>query len=107
VLDEQHLCQVLVNLITNSIKFSEEGFITIEVNYTDNELQFIVSDTGIGIPEDELATIMKPFGRAKHTRHIEGAGIGLSLSNTLVKLMGGELSIQSKLGEGTAVTYDE
>ncbi len=104
VLDEQHLCQVLVNLITNSIKFSQEGFITIEVNYKDNELQFIVSDTGIGIPEDELSTIMQPFGRAKHTRHIEGAGIGLSLSNTLVKLMGGDLSIQSKLGEGTAVT---
>ncbi len=104
VLDEQHLCQVLVNLVTNSIKFSQEGFVTIEVTYADNELQFIVSDTGIGIPEDELVTIMQPFGRAKHTRHIEGAGIGLSLSNTLVTLMGGELSIQSKLGEGTAVT---
>lgn len=104
VLDEQHLCQVLVNLVTNSIKFSQEGFITIEVTYTDNELEFVVSDTGIGIPDDELATIMQPFGRAKHTRHIEGAGIGLSLSNTLVTLMGGQLSIQSKLGEGTAVT---
>lgn len=106
VLDEQHLCQVLVNLVTNSIKFSQEGFIVIEVNYADNELQFVVSDTGIGIPEDELATIMQPYGRAKHTQHIEGAGIGLSLSNTLVTLMGGELTIQSKLGEGTAVTVN-
>jgi len=104
LLDQQHLSQVLVNLLSNSIKFSETGFVTLEVSYADELLQFIVTDTGIGIPEDELLNIMQPFGRAKHTQHIEGAGIGLSLSSKLVKLMGGHLNMQSELGEGTMVT---
>ena len=103
-IDKQHLSQVLVNLISNSIKFSESGVITLEVDHSNDMLQFVVTDTGIGIPRDELDNIMKPFGRAKHTQHIEGAGIGLSLSNKLVEMMGGSLNIQSKLGEGTTVT---
>jgi len=104
MLGKQHLCQVLVNLVSNSIKYSEAGFITLEVSFSQDELLFVVTDMGIGIPKDELETIMKPFGRAKHTRHIEGAGIGLSLSSKLIKLMDGTLDIQSELGEGTVVT---
>ncbi|PAY01557.1 hybrid sensor histidine kinase/response regulator [Pseudoalteromonas sp. HM-SA03] len=103
-IDKTRLKQILINIIYNAIKFTSSGFVKVEVKLkTDTQLQFIVIDTGIGIPSEKLKRIFKPFEQVQHvtTRSDEGAGLGLAISSALIKLMGGELSVESALGEGS------
>lgn len=107
--DPTFLNQILLNLINNSFKFTEQGFVrctastkTIEGK---NWIEFIVTDTGIGIPEDRLPFIFERFdqaGKAKRTR--EGAGLGLPITKQLVELLGGRIQVQSIMGGGTSFT---
>ena len=113
--DPLRLKQVLSNLVSNAIKFTESGSIDLEVraffqSKNDRLLQFIVSDTGIGIPAEKLKTIFDPFTQADSStsRNYGGIGLGLTLSHKLVQLLGGNLTVQSTVNQGSvfAVTLD-
>jgi signal transduction histidine kinase/ActR/RegA family two-component response regulator len=106
--DVQRLRQVLINLLGNAVKFTPEGTIclTVEVasrNLEEIGLRFCVRDTGVGISKENLAHLFKPFiqADASTTRRYGGSGLGLSICNRLVNLMGGKIEVKSKLGEGS------
>ncbi|MEJ2456005.1 MAG: ATP-binding protein [Candidatus Thiodiazotropha sp.] len=111
--DQVRLKQVLMNLVSNAIKFTEEGFIEIRVNLIENrgtsvDVRFEIIDTGIGIPEDKLPTIFDRFSQVddSHTRKVGGTGLGTAISNDLIKLMGGEILAESTLGKGSRFYFD-
>ncbi len=109
--DENRLTQILFNLVGNAIKFTPRGSVSVEVSklpfYGGGSLRvlFIVSDTGIGIADDILESILEPFTQAESscTRRFQGAGLGLSIVKKLVAIMGGELSIDNSEGSGTTI----
>ncbi|WP_035064541.1 hybrid sensor histidine kinase/response regulator [Nitratidesulfovibrio termitidis] len=109
--DEVHLRQILFNLVGNAMKFTEKGEVRLEVfplppKPTDEVLLlFIVSDTGIGIPDDKLDHIVHPFAQVEesYTRSHQGAGLGLAIVRNLVIAMGGTLQFVSEVGQGTSV----
>lgn len=104
--DQERLQQVFYNLLSNALKFtSEGGHIYLQVNrLSDQELELMLKDTGIGIPEDQLTKIFDRFYQLddSHTRRAEGTGIGLALVKELIRLMGGRIAVKSKPGRGTA-----
>lgn len=110
--DPSRLRQILMNLIGNAIKFTADGYISVEVDgVVDGEtlrLSASVCDTGIGIAEDKLATIFEKFQQAdgSTTRLYGGTGLGLAISRDLVKLMGRTLSVTSTLGTGSRFRMD-
>jgi PAS domain S-box-containing protein len=102
--DSFRLRQVLSNLIDNAIKFTKEGYIEIGLKKTDdNNLMFYVRDTGIGIPEDKIDLIFDRFMQAEEadTRTYGGTGLGLTISQNLVRMLNGEIKVESKSGEGS------
>ncbi len=111
--DPLRLRQVLINLLGNSIKFTQKGYILIEVKLSeviedDYIINFSVQDTGIGIPEDKISTIFEKFTQASAstTREFGGTGLGLAISKDLVRLMGGDISVESTLGVGTKFYFN-
>lgn len=108
VTDERRLKQVLTNLLNNAVKFTPpDGRILLEASMDeDGDLVLRVSDTGIGMNDEELANAAKPFWQAKGglNRSFEGTGLGLALVSELLKLMNGELTLESEPGEGTVAT---
>ena len=105
--DERRLRQVLLNLVSNAVKFTPEGgSVTLRADYTDKKLRFQVIDTGIGIAEKDQERVFRPFERigSVMVRREEGTGLGLPLSKDLVELHGGTIELTSALGEGTTVT---
>lgn len=111
--DSSKVKQILNNLISNAIKFTKEGMITIHVKQILREddkllLNFEVKDTGIGIPEDKLNLIFESFMQAdaSTTRKYGGTGLGLTISQKLAELMGGQISVKSKLNEGSIFTLE-
>jgi len=109
--DETRLRQILFNLVGNAIKFTEQGEVQVEASLLPSSndscarVLVTVSDTGIGIPEEHLKDVFEPFvqAEASYTRRFQGAGLGLSIVRRLAKLMGGDISIDSTVGEGTTV----
>ena len=102
--DKIRLNQIFISLLSNAFKFTEKG--NIEVGYTllaNDTLQFYVSDTGTGIPEDSFDIIFEQFRQVdyEHTREFEGAGLGLALAKGLVELLGGEIRVESTLHKGS------
>ncbi|MBT2971531.1 MAG: response regulator [Candidatus Thiodiazotropha sp. (ex Ctena orbiculata)] len=109
--DELHLRQVLINLVSNAVKFTERGWVEVrlEVDSVTNErVQFriIVNDTGIGISEEAKNYIFDPFRQEDEriTRRFGGTGLGMSIAKQLVELMKGELTVSSELGKGSQFT---
>lgn len=105
--DPRALRQVVINLVSNAIKFTEHGGkVDIVARALGSEIELVVSDTGVGIPESDLAKLGDPFfqGRATYDRMYEGTGLGLSVVMGLVKLHGGTVEIESRLRKGTKVT---
>lgn len=104
--DGGRLQQILVNLIGNAIKFTEEGEIGASFRKTDEGWAMVVRDTGIGIPEERLPDIFEPFRRGSDyaTRRHQGAGLGLSIVKTLVNLMDGRVEVESSMGKGSVFT---
>ena len=106
--DPKAVRQILLNLLSNAVKFTPEGGeVGVTVTLGDRGDAVIrVADTGIGIPADSIERVFHPFERVQRepNRKIEGTGLGLSITRGLVQLHGGEISLQSRVGEGTIVT---
>jgi PAS domain S-box-containing protein len=104
--DPGRLKQILVNLVGNAIKFTEQGIVTIGVKFNPlplPSLYFSIADTGIGIPADRLQSIFDPFTQAdaSTTRRFGGTGLGTTISKQLVQLMGGSIGVKSQEGKGS------
>jgi PAS domain S-box-containing protein len=111
--DPIKLRQIIMNLMGNSVKFVEKGWILLEVSKKDEDnenvyLNFIVEDTGIGIPKENLDKLFNRFVQADSSisRKYGGSGLGLSISKALVELMGGKISVTSEVGKGTKFSFD-
>ncbi len=106
--DQRKLKQILVNLLSNGIKFTEaQGSVTLKIWCTSNSgYIFQVTDTGIGMFQEDIPKALKPFGQidSKLSRKYEGTGLGLPLTKHLVEIHGGSLDLQSERGVGTTVT---
>jgi signal transduction histidine kinase/ActR/RegA family two-component response regulator len=112
IMDESRVQQILINLIGNAIKFTDEGFVSLHVsviNKTDQvqEVKFSVEDTGIGISEESLSQLFKPFTQANTTalRKYGGTGLGLSICKKLVEMMDGNIWAESKEAEGSVFNF--
>jgi PAS domain S-box-containing protein len=105
--DETKLTQVLNNLIGNAIKFTKHGHVYFGYLLKDNELEFFVEDTGIGIPAQMHEEIFKRFRQVETTvtRIYDGSGLGLSISKAYIELLGGRIWLNSKLGEGSTFYF--
>jgi two-component system cell cycle sensor histidine kinase PleC len=106
--DKRAIKQVLLNLLSNAIKFnSSDGYITVETRAADNGVAIWIHDTGIGIQENDIPRVMKPFEKAETAGHQNngGMGLGLPVSIALVELHGGKLVIESEPAIGTSVYF--
>ncbi|WP_339703353.1 response regulator [Algoriphagus aquimarinus] len=102
--DSQRLNQILKNILSNAIKFTEKGSVNIRIDrYTESTVIISITDTGIGIPEDKQMAIFEAFQQADGgtSRKYGGTGLGLSISRELAKLLGAEIKLSSKLNEGS------
>ncbi|MGK7936042.1 MAG: ATP-binding protein [Xenococcaceae cyanobacterium] len=117
--DQKCLRQVLLNLLSNAVKFTETGSVTFRVGYVEDEgdkegtdtairkIRFQVEDTGIGIPPEKLADIFVPFQQAVEGQFAqEGTGLGLTISQNIVRQMGGEIQVESTLGQGSVFWFE-
>ncbi|WP_300378359.1 ATP-binding protein [Henriciella sp.] len=104
--DETRLRQILTNLVGNAAKFTESGRVDVNARIVGDQLEIAVRDTGPGIPADKLDRVFEGFRQADSTitRRYGGSGLGLSISRSLAQLMGGSLTLESTVGEGTTVT---
>jgi len=122
--DEAKLRQVLINLLSNAVKFTEEGGVVLRIancelrneptphpsqegKFEIRNLKFEIEDTGIGIAPDEIETIFDAFKRTQHSETTkEGTGLGLAISRKFVRLMGGDITVKSKVGKGTTFIFE-
>ena len=110
--DPHRLRQVIVNLVGNSLKFTERGEVLVRVENSrwingDAELVFSITDTGIGIPPDRVGSIFQAFNQADYstTRRFGGTGLGLAITQQLVHIMGGEVKVESEEGRGSVFRF--
>ena len=105
--DEYRLKQVLVNLVGNAIKFTKEGYVELGIEANGDFIQFRVSDTGIGIPEEYHDKIFERFRQVEssNSRKYGGNGLGLAISKSLVEMMGGEIWLESDQGKGSTFYF--
>jgi signal transduction histidine kinase/CheY-like chemotaxis protein/ligand-binding sensor domain-containing protein len=110
--DSHRIRQILLNLISNAMKFTHQGeiFVSVDLLKIDEgklDIAFHVKDTGIGIPQDKLSRLFKAFSQvdSSTTRKYGGTGLGLVISERLVQLMGGQISVESQSGVGTTFTF--
>ncbi|MDD6195098.1 MAG: ATP-binding protein [Lachnospiraceae bacterium] len=110
--DDIRIRQVLINLLTNAIKYSDQGTVTLKVSGKVEQdvayLNFSVKDTGRGIRKEHMKRIFSRFDRVdeEHNRHIEGTGLGLSVSAQLLELMGSKMQIESQVGVGSEFSFE-
>jgi len=101
--DEKRLRQILINLLGNAVKFTQQGGVTFKVSYQNNQLFLEIEDTGIGIAEKDLEIIFEPFQQvnASFNDKTEGTGLGLTIAKKLIDMMSGQLEVISELGKGS------
>ena len=121
--DDKRLRQVLLNLLSNAVKFTDKGGVTFQVKVLSNlknnqinnpinsqetcQISFLVKDTGIGISSDKLTKIFLPFEQVgQHKNNVEGTGLGLAISHQIIEIMGGNIKVESVLGEGSTFWFD-
>ncbi len=105
--DAIRIKQILTNLISNALKFTEEGYVRFGFARDKEFLKFYVKDTGLGIPNKALSNVFKRFRQVddSSTRKFGGTGLGLSISKSLTELLGGEIGVESKEGEGSTFWF--
>jgi two-component system, sensor histidine kinase and response regulator len=105
--DRRALSQILINLVNNAIKFTENGFVRLETRYPAangrNTIEFSVTDSGVGIRSEDQTRLFQAFQRVDSGRS-EGTGLGLHLSQKLANLLGGRIEFQSEFGKGSTFT---
>jgi signal transduction histidine kinase len=108
VTDQDKLRQILLNLVSNAVKYTDDGTITLHAGSRDGRLQITVSDTGVGIPTEELARIFDEFHRvdSSSARLRDGTGLGLTISQRLARALGGDITVESRVGMGSAFRLD-
>jgi PAS domain S-box-containing protein len=108
VSDKRRIEQVVLNLLSNAIKFTEEGSIHVAVLIQDNRILVSVSDTGIGIKEQDVSSLFKPFTQLDTgiSRKREGTGLGLSICKKLIELLGGSMWVESEWGKGSKFGFE-
>lgn len=111
--DEIRIKQVILNLLTNAVKYTEYGMVSLEVDYrvvSEDAIGLVVKvrDTGIGIKEEDVERLFSPFTRVeeKRNRSIEGTGLGMSIVKQLLSLMGSQLEVESTYGEGSTFSFE-
>ena len=108
--DQVRLSQILINLISNAVKFSENSQVVVEINSVGNKghLEFKVIDFGIGIDESKQDAIFEPFIQldSSSTKQYQGAGLGLAITAKLCKKLGGEITVESEKGKGSAFVFE-
>jgi signal transduction histidine kinase/PAS domain-containing protein len=104
----ERLEQVLTNLIANAIKFTDQGTISVRTTYDDERVHFSVTDTGIGIAQEQQQAVFEEFGQIESEQQARypGTGLGLPISRRLMELMGGTLTLESSLGVGSTFSGD-
>lgn len=104
--DENKVRQIMINIVANALKFTSEGFVKVAVNWKERFLEIAVEDTGIGIPEERFEAIFQPFKQqdSSTSRMYGGTGLGLAISKRYAEIMGGNISVSSRVGEGTTFT---
>src|SRR5690606_11301382 len=104
--DELRINQILNNLITNSIKFTEKGFVSVDIRYQDNDLIIKVEDSGIGMSTELQSKIFTKFNQGDEsiTRKFGGTGLGLAIVKRLVDLQKGKINLESAVGEDTKIS---
>ncbi|MBR4543183.1 MAG: response regulator [Lachnospiraceae bacterium] len=110
--DEMRIRQCALNILTNAVKYTEKGSVSLKIDYREKDweniyLQFTVSDTGIGMKEEDIEKLFQPYQRIEEERNraIEGTGLGMSITRQLLDLMGTELEVQSEYGKGSTFTF--
>lgn len=98
--------QIVLNLLSNAVKFTDSGELTVRARVTDDKAEISITDTGIGIAPENLERIFEAFWQVEQssTRRAGGTGLGLSVSRSLARLLGGEVTVESKLSEGSSFT---
>ncbi|CAE6738232.1 Sensor histidine kinase RcsC [Paraburkholderia domus] len=106
--DERRLRQVLLNLLANAVRFTDAGWVSLQVTRAPSgAVRFCVQDSGIGIPADKLGAIFRPFEQTgSPERRAGGAGLGLAISQQFVRAMGGEIRVESVVAHGSAFWFD-
>ena len=104
--DQKRLRQILINILSNAIKFTRSGSIRFKVHYRSQLATFEISDTGPGIEPNDMERIFAPFERGSNPQAHEqqGVGLGLSITNALIQILGGEIAVKSDVGKGTKFT---
>lgn len=104
--DEKKIRQILMNLLSNALKFTTSGGITLHTRYENHRLYFEITDTGCGIHPDEMDTLFQPFIQTRKGQQMqEGTGLGLVISRRFIELMGGEITLNSEYEQGTTVQF--
>ena len=104
--DEQRLRQILINLLSNAIKFTEHGEVRLSISYRNQVAEIKVADTGVGIPEEEMERIFKPFERVRRpgAPSASGTGLGLTITRLLADIMGGDIAVKNNPDGGVTFT---
>jgi signal transduction histidine kinase/DNA-binding NarL/FixJ family response regulator len=104
--DEKRLRQILINLLSNAVKYTPRGHATLKVRYRNQVAEFEITDTGLGIAPEDLERVFQPFerGSSAEARAMPGTGLGLTITKLLTQVMGGDVTLHSKVGEGTTFT---
>lgn len=104
--DKERIIQIGDNLLSNALKFTDTGVITLDATYKNGIYNLIVTDSGTGMPKGELRRVFKSFERLSNAATQDGFGLGLSIVDNLVRLLGGKIRINSDVGIGTDVSVD-
>jgi len=111
--DEVRIKQIILNILTNAVKYTKRGHVILKVSYdkTDDDnimLKCSIEDTGVGMKEADLARLFKPFERIEESknRHVEGTGLGMTITKTFLNMMESELKVQSEYGKGSVFSFE-
>ena len=106
--DETRVKQIITNIVTNGVKYTEKGFVRLSASYEDGNLNIIVADSGIGIKKEDMNKLFASFERIENkiTHKTEGTGLGMSIVTSLLKMMNGKIGVDSEPGKGTTFTVN-